>query len=260
LSYIGRSLTDEFKAIRMNLIPVSFDLRRTSFHLPGRPLLADPKDDVASPRSDPAGWSKSCISGIPVQGSSPEPGGGEMRAGTLPKISGKPSKRVRNRLTLKLGMLAAVLFLGSSLAQAVPPSSARPFRVVDKNGALVGYTVTENVVARQIGTEWVTFYVHTGLGIFDSNAIYVYYTTADCSGTRYIPHYSTFSEGTRVGPLLYYPADQQVMTPQSVRVVYGNGDPDGLCQATSNVSGVFGTAATVNVDSFGLQLPFKAVQ
>jgi hypothetical protein len=132
--------------------------------------------------------------------------------------------------------------------------------VVDKNGALVGYTVTENVVAREIGTNWVSFYVHTGLGIFDSNAIYVYFTTADCSGTRYIPHYSTFAEGTRVGPKLYYPADQQVLNPQSLRVAFGNGDPDGPCQAASDITGVFGTAATVNVDTFGFELPFRAVQ
>ncbi|HEV8610999.1 MAG TPA: hypothetical protein VGS98_13165 [Thermoanaerobaculia bacterium] len=132
--------------------------------------------------------------------------------------------------------------------------------MVDKNGALVGYTVTENVVAREIGTNWVSFYVHTGLGIFDSNAIYVYFTTADCSGTRYIPHYSTFAEGTRVGPKLYYPADQQVLNPQSLRVAFGNGDPDGPCQAASDITGVFGTAATVNVDTFGFELPFRAVQ
>jgi hypothetical protein len=165
---------------------------------------------------------------------------------------------------------ARILLVVMSSFLAVMPSRAaggsngrgdpHVFRVIDKLGTLVGYTVTENMVARQIGADWVTFYVHTGLGIFDSNAIYVYYMTTDCSGTRYIPHYSTFAEGTRVGPQLYYPADQQVLNPQSVRVVYGNGDPDGLCQATSNLSGVFGTVATVNVDSFGLQLPFKAVQ
>jgi hypothetical protein len=183
-----------------------------------------------------------------------------MRAGTLPKTTGHVCGRRRASGSIAAGLLGAVLFVVSSSAFAVQPGAARPFRVVDKNGALVGYTVTENVVARQIGTEWVTFYVHTGLGIFDSNAIYVYYTTSDCSGTRYIPHYSTFAEGTRVGPQLYYPADQQVLTPQSVRVVYGNGDPDGLCQATSNLSGVYGAVATVNVDSFGLQLPFKAIQ
>jgi hypothetical protein len=165
----------------------------------------------------------------------------------------------RSKHRVGFGLLAAILLLSSSLAVAVAPSNARPFRVVDKNGALVGYTVTENVVAREIGANWVTFYVHTGLGIFDSNAIYVYYLTADCSGTRYVPHYSTFAEGTRVGPQLYYPADQQVLTPQSVRVVSGNGD-EGVCEATSNLSGVYGTAVTVSIDSFGLQLPFKAVQ
>ena len=154
----------------------------------------------------------------------------------------------------------AILIATSPLASALPPGSGgRPFRVIDRNGALVGYTVNENLVAREINGNWVTFYVHTGLGIFDSNAIYVYFTTTDCSGTRYIPKYSTFAEGTRVGPRLYYPADQQTLTPLSVRVVNGNGD-EGPCYATSELSGVFGTAATVDVDSFGLQLPFKAVQ
>jgi hypothetical protein len=162
-------------------------------------------------------------------------------------------------------LLAIVVsFLAAIPARAAGGSNGHGdphmFRVMDKNGVLVGYTVTENIVARQIGTEWVTFYVHTGLGIFDSNAIYVYYMTSDCSGTRYIPHYSTFAEGTRVGPKLYYPMDQQVLNPQSVRVIFGNGEPDGACQATSNLSGVFGTATTVDVDSFGLQLPFKAIQ
>jgi hypothetical protein len=131
--------------------------------------------------------------------------------------------------------------------------------VIDKNGALVGYTVTENVVARQIGSNWVTFYIHTGLGIFDSNAIYVYYMTSDCSGTQYLPKYSTFAEGTRVGPTLYYPTDQQVLTPQSLRLVFAGGE-EGQCQAASDIAGVYGTAATVNVDTFGLVLPFRAVQ
>jgi hypothetical protein len=165
----------------------------------------------------------------------------------------------RRRCPIGLLLVLTVLFLSSSLARAVQPGNARPFRVIDKNGALVGYTVTENVVAREINGNWVTFYIHTGLGIFDSSAIYVYYTTADCSGTQYVPHYSTFSEGTRVGPSVDYPADQQVLTPQSLRVVYAGGE-EGPCQASSYTAGVYGTAATVNVDSFGLQLPFKAVQ
>jgi hypothetical protein len=156
-------------------------------------------------------------------------------------------------------LVLTVLFLSSSLARAVQPRTARPFRVIDKNGVLVGYTVTENMVAREINGNWVTFYLHTGLGIFDSNAIYVYYTTSDCSGTHYLPKYSTFAEGTRVGPTLYYPADQQVLSPQSLRVAYGSGE-EGPCLAASDIPGVYGTAATVNVDSFGLELPFKAVQ
>jgi hypothetical protein len=182
-----------------------------------------------------------------------------MRARTLLESSRNFFSSNRRRCPIGLLLVLTVVFLSSSPARAVPPSNSRPFRVIDKNGALVGYTVTENMVAREINGNWVTFYIHTGLGIFDSNAIYVYYTTADCSGTHYIPKYSTFSDGTRVGPTLYYPSDQQVLTPQSLRVVYAGGE-EGPCQASSYTPGVYGTAATVNVDTFGLVLPFRAVR
>lgn len=161
---------------------------------------------------------------------------------------------------IDVSIVIASLLLTASLGQALPPSgNMRPFRVVDRNGALVGYALTENLVAREINGDWVTFYLHTALGIFDSNAIYVYFTTADCSGTRYIPHYSMFAEGTRVGPNLYYPVGQQTFNPQSLRVVNANG-AEGQCLAASDLTGVYGVATTVNVDAFGLQLPFKAVQ
>lgn len=163
-----------------------------------------------------------------------------------------------SRRRLASSMLVALL-LTSSLAYAAPPAAPRPFRVLDRNGRLVGYTVTENLVAREINDHWVSFYVHTGLGIFDSEAIYVYYVTTNCSGTRYVPHYSMFAEGTRVGNLLYYPTGQEELTPLSLRVAYSGGQ-EGACYAVSEVRGVYGAAATVNVDSFGLTLPFKAVQ
>lgn len=133
------------------------------------------------------------------------------------------------------------------------------FRVLDKNGKLVGYSLTDNLVAREINGVWVTFYVQPGRGIFDSRAIYVHYLTTDCSGPRYVTHYSTFSEGTRVGPTLYYPGDSQDLTPLSLRVISGNGE-EGLCTSTPGTAGFFGLATTVEVESFGLELPFKAVQ
>ena len=138
-------------------------------------------------------------------------------------------------------------------------SSQGQFRVLDKHNKLVGYSLTDNLVARDVNGVWVTFYTQPGLGIFDSRAIYVHYLTTDCSGPRYITHYSNFSEGTRVGPTMYYPTDAQVLTPRSLRVVSGNGE-EGLCSLAPDVSGVYGVAATVEVDSFGLELPFKAVQ
>jgi hypothetical protein len=138
-------------------------------------------------------------------------------------------------------------------------TAAQPFRVLDKNGNLVGYTVTENLVARLIDNVWVSFYIHPGVGIYDTGAIYLNYLTTDCSGPAYITHYSTFSEGTRVGSKLYYPKDQQQLTPLSVRVATPDGET-GACSAASNIAGVYGLATTVDVSSFGLELPFTAQQ
>jgi hypothetical protein len=133
------------------------------------------------------------------------------------------------------------------------------FRVVDKYGKFVGYSLSENLVAREINGAWVTFYVQPGIGIFDSRAIYVHYLTTDCSGARYISHYSTFAEGTRVGSTLYYPTDTQVLSPRSLRVISGNGE-EGVCSPASGISGVYGVPTTIEVDSFGLEVPFKAIQ
>ena len=160
---------------------------------------------------------------------------------------------------IDLLVLTTVLLLKTAAADAVPPGNNRPFRVVDRNGSFVGYTITENLVAREIDGNWVTFYVHTGLGVFDSNAIYVFFANENCSGQRYIPHYSTFAEGTRVGPLLYYPSDQRELSPRSLRVEYGSGE-SGPCLPGSSLTGVYGAVATVTVDSFRLELPFRAVQ
>ncbi|HEY6066257.1 MAG TPA: hypothetical protein VIY96_08890, partial [Thermoanaerobaculia bacterium] len=131
------------------------------------------------------------------------------------------------------------------------------FRVLDKRGRLVGFSLTDNVVARNVNGVWVTFFVNPGTGIFDSRAIYVYYLSTDCSGTPYLTHYSNFSEGTRVGPTLYFPTDAQELTPRSLRVASSHGE-DGVCAPTSNVPGIFGVATTVDVESFGLEVPFKA--
>ena len=161
-------------------------------------------------------------------------------------------------------LLAVVgFFLAAMPAPAAGGSNGRGdphvFRVLDKRGTLVGYTVTDNMVAREIDGNWVTFYVHPAYGIFDSDAIYFHFLTTDCTGTRYITHYSTFSEGTRVGPELYYPTDQQQLSPRSLRVAHGSGY-EGPCYPVSGIPGIYGVATSVDVDSFGLELPFKAVQ
>lgn len=183
--------------------------------------------------------------------------------------AGSASSHTSEKSLRSLGWFALALAVSSFLLTAPSASAApaggngnggssdhRAFRVVDKNGNLVGYTVTENMVARQIDNVWVTFYVHPGVGIYDSGAIYLNYLTSDCTGTAYITHYSTFSEGTRVGARLYYPKDQQQLTPRSVRVASQDGE--GACYPASDIAGVYGVAATVDVNSFGLELPFKA--
>jgi len=115
------------------------------------------------------------------------------------------------------------------------------------------------MVARLVDNVWVSFYIHPAVGIYDAGAIYLNYLTTDCSGPAYITHYSTFSEGTRVGAKLYYPKDQQQLTPLSVRIATPEGET-GTCSAASNIAGVYGVAATVDVSSFGLELPFTAQQ
>jgi len=158
-------------------------------------------------------------------------------------------------------LVAGVTFALATAAGALAGNGNSPqaFRVLDKHNKLVGYSLSDNLVARQINGVWVTFYAQPASGIFDARAIYVYYTTTDCSGPRYVTHYSNFSEGTRVGPTLYYPTDAQVLTPRSTRVLSASGE-EGLCSQTPEVAGVFGVAATVDIDSFALEPPFKATQ
>ena len=151
---------------------------------------------------------------------------------------------------------ALAIAAGASAGNGNAPQG---FRVLDSHNKLVGYSLSDNLVARQINGVWVTFYSQPASGIFDSRAIYVYYLTTDCSGARYVTHYSNFSEGTRVGPTLYYPTDAQVLTPRSLRVVSGDGE-EGLCALAPDVVGVYGLASTVEVNSFALEPPFKATQ
>ena len=185
---------------------------------------------------------------------------GSTLGGTL-----RNSSRTRRRYDrIAVMIVVASLLLTAPLAYGAPAGPASQsdphiFKVVDRNGNLVGYTVTENMVAREINNVWVTFYVHPAVGIFDSSAIYLYYLAPECGGASYVPHYSTFSEGTRVGSKLYYPKDQRELTPKSLRIASPSGE-DGVCYPALDIPGVYGLATTVDVDSFGLELPFKAQQ
>ena len=172
-------------------------------------------------------------------------------------VFGSPGRLIKSAA---LFLAAATLFLATeSFAHAANPNgNPHAFRVVDRRGRLVGYSLTDHLVARQINGVWVTFYAHPASGIFDSRAIYLYYLTSDCSGTPYVTHYSNFSEGTRVGSTMYYPTDAQEFTPRSLRVAFGSGE-EGACSLAPNVSGAFGVATTIDIDSFGLEPPFKAV-
>jgi hypothetical protein len=158
--------------------------------------------------------------------------------------------------------VGAVLGLSIAAIASAQGNSGRdpkPFRVVDKNAKVVGVALTENLVVREIDGTFVTFTVHPVLGIFDSGAIYVSFATADCTGTRYVPHYTAFSEGVRVGSKLFYPIGQQELTPGSVRVVFAD-ETESACFVAAAIPGSYGEAVTVDVTSFGLEPPFKAVQ
>ena len=164
---------------------------------------------------------------------------------------------MRTWFRLVAGVMLALATAAGALAGN--GNSPQAFRVLDKHNKLVGYSLSDNLVARQINGVWVTFYTQSASGIFDSRAIYVYYLTTDCSGPRYVTHYSNFSEGTRVGPTLYFATDAQILTPRSTRVISGDGE-EGLCGQTLEVAGSYGVAASIEVDSLALEPPFKATQ
>jgi len=188
-----------------------------------------------------------------------------VQGNPVPKAFGSTSKRIRlYRSATFLVAVIGLLLTPTGFARADNGNSSghgdpHVFRVVDKHGKFVGYSLSENLVTREINGAWVTFYVHPAIGIFDSRAIYVHYLTTDCSGPRYISHYSTFAEGTRVGSTLYYPTDTQVLSPRSLRVISGDGE-EGVCSPASGIPGVYGVPTTIEVDSFGFEGPFKAIQ
>jgi hypothetical protein len=157
--------------------------------------------------------------------------------------------------------LGAVLGLLLAAMVSAQGAGAGHFRVVDNNGKLVGYPISDNIVARSIDRFWVQFYIHPVYGITDSQAIYAYFTTADCTGTPYMPRYRVFLEGVRVGSKLYYPTNAAEMSPGSLRIVTEQPSYDTACHAiTDRYTYMFGVATSIDVDSFGLELPFKAVQ
>jgi len=164
----------------------------------------------------------------------------------------------------RTSVVIVFLFLAATvLAQGNGERGGDPhaFRVVDRDGKLVGYSVSDNIVAREIDKLWVSFYLHPATGIFDSEAVYVYFATADCTGTRHLPRYRVWLEGVRVGSQLYYPTDCFEMSPRSVRVVTERTDYDTACHVITDVwSYFFGPVASVEVGSFGLQPPFRVMQ
>lgn len=164
----------------------------------------------------------------------------------------------------KLLVGSALFMLSLSLFGEGPNGRGDPhvFRIVDKNDKLVGYTVTDNVVTRQIGDIWVSFYVHPALGVFDSEAMYVYYLTPDCTGTQYVPRYRVFSEGIRVGSKLYYPTDFERLTMQSTQIITEQPAVyDTTCyHLTGPNTYVYSRISKVAIESFGFELPFKATQ
>jgi hypothetical protein len=67
--------------------------------------------------------------------------------------------------------LGAVLGLLLAAMVSAQGAGAGHFRVVDNNGKLVGYPISDNIVARSIDRFWVQFYIHPVYGITDSQAI-----------------------------------------------------------------------------------------
>ena len=66
-------------------------------------------------------------------------------------------------------LVAGVMFALATASGALAGNGNSPqaFRVLDKHNKLVGYSLSDNLVARQINGVWVTFYAQPASGIFD---------------------------------------------------------------------------------------------
>jgi hypothetical protein len=155
----------------------------------------------------------------------------------------------------RLGIITSMVVLGlAASASAQGPGTT----VIDSVNRLVGYQYTgQGYLLYMIGKNW--YYVYPGVTIngilayptsYLGNGTTVYYTSANCTGTPYLPinglapnayftSPSNTSEGEVSSAIIYYPTSPYQTLPIGSYLASGN------CNATSGMSyvGAMGTSS-----------------
>ena len=91
---------------------------------------------------------------------------------------------------LLVSAAVAIGLLGSASVMAAAPDKTPPgTEVVDSRGAVVGnLAVGQGLTERQINGVWYAFFLASrdGLFVFPTNALTIYYTSTNCTGTAYL--------------------------------------------------------------------------
>lgn len=130
-------------------------------------------------------------------------------------------------------------------------------QVVDADGELVGQLVTDMIVARRLGEDWILLGA-TKQHVFGTNPLAVlYYVTADCSGDIYLAENPfLLARGVLLGSTLYYASGvASELTIRSARIL-------DYASTTPCISGDFEVRAspTGKLDLSTLTPPFRVTE
>ena len=176
---------------------------------------------------------------------------------------------VRSLLSIAVAAVAAAALIGAAspsavLRQARPVSGTGAFKAVDAHGHLVGYNVSGDYFAREIGGIWVSFPLSPA-GFMNSEAdpeastAAVVYPTSDCSGPGYL-YTDMFHKGAVIGSTLYYPSDPAQTITVLSREVFTPNNTQPVCEAGGSYSLLVGPATTFDLSSLNLSIPFTVTQ
>ncbi|HTV32011.1 MAG TPA: hypothetical protein VME69_02760 [Methylocella sp.] len=130
---------------------------------------------------------------------------------------------------MKRALLAIVLFAGANTASMAQFAERGIFsdngtEIYDSRGTFVGYLISNQLVQRRIGKQWIAFSV-IATGITNIvTALNEYFTSTDCSGTAYAVAGDLPTQGQIMAGKIYYPTP-----PFTTKLVLYSFTFDGTC-------------------------------